>query len=475
MGRSALASIILAAGQGTRMKSDRAKVLHPLGGDPLVAYPLRLAIEVDANPIVLVIGHQKEAVRERVEALFPGRIAFAEQADQRGTGHAAMEGVKHLASHRGRVLLLYGDVPLLRASTIARLVREMDDNFLDLALISTNVAEPKGYGRVVRGAGGKIERIVEEKDATDEQRRIREINAGIYLVEAVFLTKALSELRADNAQKEYYLTDVVEIAIKDGRKVGAVAVDESTEVLGANTRVELAALDRVVRARTNERFMLEGVTIIDPATTYINTQAKIGRETVIHPGVHIRGATEIGPGCTIDVGVVMTDATIAADVVIKPYTVIEGARVERGAIVGPYSRLRPGARIMEGAHVGNFVELKNTELGKGAKANHLAYLGDATIGEGSNIGAGTITCNYDGFGKYRTEIGESVFIGSNATLVAPVRIDREAYVAAGSTITEHVKENDLAFGRARQVTKGGRAREVREAASARAASKSKGK
>jgi bifunctional UDP-N-acetylglucosamine pyrophosphorylase / glucosamine-1-phosphate N-acetyltransferase len=428
---------------------------------------------VASNPIVLVIGHQKDVVREKVDALFPGRIAFAEQTEQRGTGHAVMEGMKRLEAYKGRVLLLYGDVPLLRPSTIARLVKEADDKFLEVALISTIVSEPKGYGRVVRSSpassGGKIERIVEEKEATDGERKIQEINAGIYLVESAFLRKALSALKADNAQKEYYLTDIVEIAIREGRKVGALSVEDSGEVLGANTRGEIAALDRIVRARINERVMAEGVSLVDPANTYISARAKIGRDTLIHPGVHIRGETEIGEGCTIDAGAVLTDAKIAANVEIKPYSVIEHASVAKGAIIGPFARLRPGARILEGAHVGNFVELKNAELGKGAKANHLAYLGDATIGEGSNIGAGTITCNYDGFGKYKTEIGENVFIGSNATLVAPVKIDNDAYVAAGSTITDAVKESDLAFGRARQVNKDGRAREIRKEAAEKAA------
>lgn len=480
MSSAPLASIILAAGQGTRMRSDRAKVLHELAGEPLVSYPIRLSQEVGARPIVLVVGHQRDAVRARVEAIFPGQTVFAEQIEQRGTGHAAMEGLKQLAAHGGRILILYGDVPLLRPATIRRLLdlggagparggAGGAARAMPLAIITTIVEDPKGYGRVVRDPAGKIVRIVEEKDASEAERRIKEINAGIYLVEAELLASALRRLTPANAQGEYYLTDVVGLAIGDGHDVGSVIVEDSGEVLGANTRAELAALDRLVRRRIVEHWMAEGVTFIDPATTYVSGRAKIGRDTVIHPGVHLRGATEIGPRVTIDVGCVLADARVAPDVELKPYTVVESAVVGPGAIVGPFARLRPGAELLDGAHVGNFVELKNTRLGRGAKANHLAYLGDATIGDAANVGAGTITCNYDGFGKYRTEIGANVFVGSNATLVAPLKIEESAYVAAGSTITDPVGANDLAFGRSKQVNKPGRAADVRREAAARAA------
>jgi bifunctional UDP-N-acetylglucosamine pyrophosphorylase/glucosamine-1-phosphate N-acetyltransferase len=463
-----LASVILAAGQGTRMKSDRAKVMLELAGDPLVSYPIRLARELSADPIVLVIGHQREQVRAAVDARFEKSVRFAEQLEQKGTGHAVMEGMKALSGWTGRVLILYGDVPLLSAETVRRLLSSEKP----LSIVTTELTEPKGYGRIVRDAAGHILKVVEEKDATDSERTIKEINAGIYAVESEFLRSALARLKNENAQKEYYLTDIIALSIADGHPVDSTLVEDPGEVIGANTRGELAHLESVIRRRTNERLMREGVSIIDPDRTYISPRARVGKDTIVHPNVAIRGSAVIGERCVIDLGAVITDAVVGPDVEIKPYSVIEGgASVQQKAIIGPFSRLRPGADIAEGAHVGNFVELKNAKLGKGAKANHLAYLGDATIGAGSNIGAGTITCNYDGYGKYQTTIGENVFIGSNATLVAPVKIGKDAYVAAGSAITEDVGESDLAFGRARQETKKDRAAAIREKAKAKAADK----
>lgn len=461
-----LASVILAAGQGTRMKSDRAKVLLELSGDPLVSYPIRLARELGADPVVLVIGHQRDQVRAAVDARFEKSVKFAEQLEQKGTGHAVMEGMKALAGWTGRVLILYGDVPLLSAETVTKLLASTQP----LAIVTTNLPEPRGYGRIVRDAAGHIIKNVEEKDATDSERTIKEINAGIYAVDSEFLRSALSRLKNENAQKEYYLTDIIALCINDGHPVDSVVVEDPGEVIGANTRAELAHLESVIRRRTNERLMREGVSIVDPDRTYISARAKVGKDSIIYPNVFIRGTAVIGERCVIDVGSVITDAQVASDVEIKPYSVLEGgSRVDQKAIIGPFSRLRPGAEIAESAHVGNFVELKNAKLGKGAKANHLAYLGDSTIGAGSNIGAGTITCNYDGYGKYQTTIGENVFIGSNSTLVAPVSIGRDAYVAAGSAVTENVGDSDLAFGRARQETKKGRAAAIREKAKAKAA------
>lgn len=465
-----LASIILAAGQGTRMKSDRAKVLLELAGEPLVAYPIRLARELGASPIVAVIGHQRDEVRKNVDARFEKTVLFSEQLEQKGTGHAVMEGMKGLAGWTGRVLILYGDVPLLSADTVKKLLASTQP----LAIVTTNLQQPRGYGRIVRDAAGHMLKVVEEKDATDSERTIKEINAGIYAVDSEFLRGALARLKNENAQKEYYLTDIIGFAIADGHAVDSVCVEDPGEVVGANTRAELAHLEAVIRTRTNERLMRDGVSIIDPDRTWISPRARVGKDSVIYPNVMIRGAAIIGERCVIDTGSVITDATIAADVQIKPYTVIEEkTTVHSNAVLGPFSRLRPGAEVFDAAHVGNFVELKNAKLGKGAKANHLAYLGDATIGAGANIGAGTITCNYDGYGKYQTTIGENVFIGSNSTLVAPVIIEKDAYVAAGSAITEAVGESDLAFGRARQETKKGRAAAIREKAKTKAAESKK--
>lgn len=450
------------------MKSDRAKVLHEVGGASLVSYPIALALELEADPVVLVVGHQADAVKESCEKRFSGKLRFALQAEQRGTGHAVIQALPALEGFEGRVLILYGDVPLLRRETVSRLIELMDRENHALAAVTMRLSDPTGYGRIVRDTFGRVVRVVEHKDATPNEREINEGNAGIYLIDAAFLRTALASLKSDNAQGEYYLTDVVELAAKDPRGAGTVLLGDPNEVLGANDRAQLAELDLYLRRRINEGWMKDGVSIVDPANTYIGSQVKIGRDTVVQPGVHLRGKTRIGSGCLIDTGAVLTDAVVHDGVQIKPYSVVEEAEVHDRAIIGPYSRLRPGADVREDAHVGNFVELKKTVLGKGAKANHLAYLGDALIGAGANVGAGTITCNYDGYGKYVTEIGDNVFVGSNSTLVAPLKIGTGAYVAAGSTLTDDVQPDGLAFGRARQVEKEGRAPAIREEASRRA-------
>jgi bifunctional UDP-N-acetylglucosamine pyrophosphorylase / glucosamine-1-phosphate N-acetyltransferase len=469
MDGSKLAVVILAAGQGTRMKSDRAKVLHEICGVPLFSLPVKLALDAGADPVVLVVGHQADEVKASALARFGQKLEFAIQAEQRGTGHAVMQALPALRAFRGRVLILYGDVPLLRKETIARLSELMDREKHVLTAVTMRLDDPTGYGRVVRDDRGRITRVVEQKDATAEERAIQESNAGIYLVDSEFLESALASLTPQNAQNEYYLTDIVEKAAKDPRGAGAVVVPNPQEVLGVNDRAQLAEVDRVLRSEILAAHMRAGVTIVDPATTYVGQEVTIGRDTVIHPGVHLRGRTKIGSGCTIDTGAILIDAVLHDRTDVRPYSILEGAEVRSGAIIGPFARLRPGAEVFEEAHVGNFVELKKTRLGRGAKANHLAYLGDATIGEGANVGAGTITCNYDGYGKYMTEIGDRVFVGSNATLVAPLKIGTGAYVAAGSTITDEVQPDSLVFGRAKQVEKTGRAKAVREEANARAA------
>ncbi len=444
------------------MKSDLPKVLHALLGAPMVTYPIRLARRVGADPIVLVIGHGADLVMASI-----GGARFQIQADQKGTGHAAMQGMAGLEGFDGRVLILYGDVPLLTEETIGGLLSKLDEG-AHLSIVTTLLEDPYGYGRVLRDDRGRVTGVVEEKDASVEQRRIREINAGIYCTESAFLRSALARLRNDNAQGEYYLTDVVGLAIEDGLTVEAYVAPDPGEVQGANTRAQLAELGATLRRRVNARHLRDGVGIVDPETTYIGIDVEIGRDTVIEPGVHLRGKTVIGARCRIDAGAILTDAHLHDGANVHPYSVIEGGVIHGGADVGPFARIRPGAEILEGARVGNFVELKKTRLGKGSKANHLAYLGDSEIGAGANIGAGTITCNYDGYGKYRTVIGDDVFVGSNSTLVAPVEIGRGAYVAAGSTITEPVGDDDLAFGRARQVLKRSRAKDLRETAAAQA-------
>ncbi|MEQ8278846.1 MAG: bifunctional UDP-N-acetylglucosamine diphosphorylase/glucosamine-1-phosphate N-acetyltransferase GlmU [Deltaproteobacteria bacterium] len=460
-------TLILAAGQGTRMKSDRPKVLHQLAGEPMVFYAIRLSQALKAKQTVVVVGHGGAEVASAVRESFGDGIGFQTQREQKGTGHAAKVGMQGLDAKSGHVLILYGDVPLLTKATIQKMRQQMQRRKLKIGLITTELDRPRGYGRIVRDKQGRLIHIVEEKDATPEQRKISEVNAGIYLVEAGFLARSLKRLKSDNAQNEFYLTDIVAFAIGDGLTVGSVLAD-AEEVRGANRRSELAELTTLLRQRTNLAHMDAGVSIVDPANTYIGPRVKIGKDTIVEPGVHLRGATVIGKGCHVDVGSVITDSKVADGVTIKPYSVFEDATVKKAAIVGPFSRLRPGAEIGEDAHVGNFVEVKKTKLGKGAKANHLAYLGDAVVGAKSNIGAGTITCNYDGYGKHLTDIGEGVFIGSNGTLVAPVKIGKGAYVAAGSTITDAVGKDDLAFGRARQVNKQGRAAPLRADAKKRA-------
>ena len=456
------------------MKSALAKVLHPLMGEPMAAYPIRAALGAGANPVVMVIGHQADAVRTDIEGRFGRKARFELQSEPLGTGHAARAGMVGLPDFNGDVLILSGDVPLLTAETLGRLLEAVRTPNCAVALVTARLDDPTGYGRIIRSGEG-VARIVEHKDASPEERAVDEINAGLYAVSASFLRDALGRLTNDNAQGEYYLTDIVAMAIEAGHRVQAVTVDDPIEVAGANNRAQLAELETALRARINRGHMLAGVTLQDPATTYVGPFVTIGADTTIAPGVHLRGETKIGASCFVDVGCVLQDATVADRVQVKPYTVIESASVHDEATIGPFSRLRPGAEILDGAKVGNFVELKKTRLGPGAKANHLAYLGDADIGPGSNVGAGTITCNYDGYGKYRTELGPDVFIGSNSTLVAPVSIGKNAYVAAGSVVTDDVPADDVAFGRARQINKAGRAPALRDKARAAAeAQKKKG-
>lgn len=470
---NALAAVVLAAGQGTRMKSNKAKVLHPVCGVPMVTYPVGLSKKLGAAPVVLVVGHQAEAVETEVRNHFPGGVGFQLQAEQHGTGHAVIEGMKGLEGFEGRIFILYGDVPLLTQATLQRLNTALDDG-APLALVTFKLDDPTGYGRIVRNVDGKLLRIVEHKDANDEERAVNEVNAGIYCVDSKFLRGALARLSNDNSQGEYYLTDIVGFAIDDGLTVNHTLADPM-EVAGANDRTQLVELDEAMRQRINTAHMRAGVTIVDPGSTYIEASVTIGQDTVLQPNVHLRGATRIAEDCTIDTGCVFTNAKVGAGVTFKPYTIIEDAEVHNEAIIGPFSRLRPGAKIMEHAHVGNFVELKKATLGPGAKANHLAYIGDATIGAKANVGAGTITCNYDGYGKYLTEIGEGAFVGSNSTLVAPVSIGDNAYIAAGSTITDETPADGLSFGRARQTVKPGRAPELRATAKAAATAAKKAK
>jgi bifunctional UDP-N-acetylglucosamine pyrophosphorylase / glucosamine-1-phosphate N-acetyltransferase len=450
--------VILAAGLGTRMKSKKAKVLHEAGGDTLLNQVIRAArVVAPAERIVVVVGHQAEDVKGSVRE---GGVEFALQSEQKGTGHAVACARALAAGGPGQLLILNGDGPLLKGSTLERFLSTGDS--LAGSVITTELVDPTGYGRIVRSAEGHIAAIVEHKSAAAGEKAIREINAGYYWFDAPLFWGHIDEIQPNINSGEYYLTDMVEILRKHGRTVTPMLVADETEVLGINTKVELSVADRILRQRKAEALMLAGVTIERPETVTIDPDVQIGQDTVIEERVTLRGNTTIGADCRVGVGTVLQDCSLAEGVLLLPYVVAEKAKIGHAARVGPFSRLRPNADIGAHCHVGNFVELKNTRMDEGSKANHLAYLGDAEIGSKTNVGAGTITCNYDGVNKYKTKIAKRVFVGSNTTLVAPLEIGEGSYIAAGSTITESVEADGLAFGRARQVTKPQGARKLRE-------------
>jgi bifunctional UDP-N-acetylglucosamine pyrophosphorylase / glucosamine-1-phosphate N-acetyltransferase len=444
--------VILAAGKGTRMKSDLSKVLHRIAGVPLIEHVLRVAASLEPASMTVIVGHQAGDVQQAL-SIWPG-LRFALQEPQLGTGHALLQAEPALRGARGMVVLLSGDVPLLRSDTLAALTRVHEERHAAVTVVTAEVGAPDGYGRIVRD-NGRIVAIVEHKDATPAQRALREINSGIYAFDLEGLFDALRSVGSANAQGEYYLPDLVKIYTARGRIVETSPVADAREILGVNSRKELAELADILNMRTNDSLMQAGVTIIDPATAYIGPDVEIGADTVIHPGVYLEGRTRIGARCEIHSGVRVVDSTIDDDVVINNFCVITSSRVAAGARVGPFAHLRPASHVGEGAHVGNFVELKKTTLGRGSKASHLTYLGDTTVGEKVNVGAGTITCNYDGVTKHPTVIEDGAFIGSDTQLIAPVRVGRGAYVAAGSSITEDVPAESLAIARGKQVNKEG--------------------
>jgi len=444
--------VILAAGKGTRMKSARPKALHEAAGLPLVDHVLRIAGAVAPATTIVVVGHEAEQVRTRVGER-PG-LLFAMQEPQLGTGHALLQTEPHLRGRTGTLLLLSGDVPLLRPATLEALRRRHQDAGAAATVLTAVLEDPSGYGRIVR-SGGAISSIVEDRDAGAAERAVREINSGIYAFDLAPLFEALRGIGADNAQREYYLPDLVRIYRGRGLPVETLTVADPGEIAGVNSRKELADVAAVLRARRNEELMAAGVTIVDPATTWIGPDVTVAADVVIHPGVHLEGRTGVGAGTTIHANVRIVDSTIGEGVTINNFCVIVESRVRDGARVGPFAHLRPQSDVGPDAHIGNFVELKKTTIGRGSKANHLAYLGDATIGEKVNVGAGTITCNYDGAAKHPTVIEDGAFIGSDSQLIAPVRVGRGAYVAAGSSITEDVPEESLAIARGKQVNKEG--------------------
>ena len=444
--------VILAAGKGTRMKSDLPKVLHRVAGIPLIEHVLRLAGALDPLTVTVIVGHQADLVREALQERLG--LRFASQEPQLGTGHALLQAQPSLDGGQGTLILLSGDVPLLRAETVEALAARHEQAGAAATVVTAEVDAPAGYGRIVREQG-RIAAIVEHRDATAAEREIREINSGIYAFELAGLFDALREVGSANAQGEYYLPDLVKIFRARGQVVETFTVGDPREILGVNSRKELATLTKILNGRTNDAWMEAGVTIVDPATAFIGPDVVIGADTIIHPGVYLEGATRIGSRCEIHSGVRIVDSTVEEGVVINNFCVITSSRVASGARIGPFAHIRPDSTVGPEAHVGNFVELKKTTLGRGSKANHLAYLGDATIGERVNVGAGTITCNYDGVVKHPTVIEDGAFIGSDTQLIAPVRVGRGAYVAAGSSITDDVPAESLAIARGRQVNKEG--------------------
>jgi bifunctional UDP-N-acetylglucosamine pyrophosphorylase/glucosamine-1-phosphate N-acetyltransferase len=441
-----LSVVILAAGQGKRMKSELPKVLQPLAGAPLLAHVVATARSLGPDAIHVVHGHGAEAVRA---AIAGGDIRWVLQAEQKGTGHALAQAMPAIPDGHD-VLVLYGDVPLIGAATLADLVsRSLPDA---LALLSARLPDPAGYGRVVRDATGRVSRIVEERDASHEERAIAEINTGVLAAPATRLRRWLGELRADNSQGEYYLTDCIGAAVRDGCAVEAVVVASPAEVLGVNDKVQLAEAESALRARRAADLMRAGVTVVDPLRLDVRGEAACGRDVVLDVNVILEGKVRLGDRVKVGPNCVLRDCEIGDDSEVRANSLIEGAIAGRQCVIGPFARLRPGTRLADGVHLGNFVEVKNSELGAGSKANHLTYLGDTTIGSKVNVGAGTVTCNYDGASKHRTTIGDGAFIGSGAMLVAPVTIGEEATIGAGSTITRPAPAGKLTLERARQMT-----------------------
>jgi bifunctional UDP-N-acetylglucosamine pyrophosphorylase / glucosamine-1-phosphate N-acetyltransferase len=439
--------IVLAAGLGTRMKSSTIKILHEAAGRPIIEYVLDLASNVAANAPVLIIGHQREAVQQAIG----DRARYAVQEEQLGTGHAVLQAAAALEPANGkRVLILSGDVPLTRPETLRRLIDEHEQSGNALTLLTMKLDQPASYGRIVRDGDDSVTRIVEFKDANDEEKRINEVNAGIYIFNGEHLFDNLRSLKTNNAQGEYYLTDVLSVLRDAGHRVGAVIVDDPVEALGVNSRGELAQVEAEIQRRVVDQLLKNGVTFRNPNTVVIDSTVSIGADTVVYPFVTIEGKTRIGRNCVIEPGVHLIDVTIADDVHVKTGTVAENAIIDEHATVGPYAHLRPGTKLGKKVKVGNFVETKKAIFGDGAKASHLSYIGDADIGANVNIGAGTITCNYDGVNKNKTIIEDGAFIGSDSQLVAPIRIGRGAYVGAGSTITKDVPADALALSRTPQ-------------------------
>ncbi|EGQ80318.1 UDP-N-acetylglucosamine diphosphorylase [Fusobacterium animalis ATCC 51191] len=442
-------SIIMAAGKGTRMKSDLPKVVHLAHGKPMIVRIIDALNALDIEENILILGHKKEKVLE----VLGNDISYVVQEEQLGTGHAVKQAIPKIKDYDGDVLIINGDIPLIRKQTLIDFYNLYKSENADGIILSAIFENPFSYGRVIKD-GNKVLRIVEEKEANEEQKKIKEINAGVYIFKAQDLVKALEKINNNNEKGEYYITDVIEILSKENKKIISYSLEDSMEIQGVNSKVELALVSKVLRERKNTALMEDGVILIDPATAYIDDEVKIGRDTTIYPNVTLQGNTEIGKNSEILSGTRIIDSKIYDNVRIES-SVIEESLVENGVTIGPYAHLRPKSHLKENVHIGNFVETKKSTLEKGVKAGHLTYLGDAHIGEKTNIGAGTITCNYDGKNKFKTEIGKEVFIGSDTMLVAPVSVGDNSLIGAGSVITKDVPSDSLSVERSKQIIKEG--------------------
>ena len=460
-----LAVVVMAAGLGKRMRSNQAKVLHPVAGQAMVLYSVGLGLRVAGDRVAVVVGHQADLVRQVIGHATSGKsgssVAIVEQRERLGTGHAVLQSRPVFAvGKRGapsRYLILNGDTPLLQEKTVRELLRVHEAERATVTILTAVLEDASGYGRVVRAHSAErgVSRIVEDRDANAEEQAIHEINVGTYVVDGEFLFSALEKLDPGNAQGEYYLTDIIHCADHSGQRVAAVVLDNPDEGLGVNTRRQLAVAEQVVRQQIRDRWLDAGVTMIDPASTWIDATVTIGKDTVLYPNVTLEGTTVIGEDCVLRSSTRLTDCVVGNGVEILDHCLFAASHIEDDAHLGPFVHLRPGVVVRKKAKVGNFVEMKKTDLGEGSKANHLSYLGDAKIGKGVNIGAGTITCNYDGVRKFQTVIGDGVFLGSDTQLIAPVTVGAGAIIAAGTTVTEDVPADALAIGRVPQVNRAG--------------------
>ena len=441
--------VVLAAGEGTRMRSEIPKVLHKVCGKPMISWVLESVRRLKPRDIYVVVGHKSRTVKENISG---GGISFVDQKKQLGSGHALMQVEKKLAGWHGNILVLCADTPLIKTETLSTLLNfhRREDN--TVTVLSVTNENPHGYGRVLRSPLGQVEKIVEEKDASPDTRRIKEINSGIYCFESPLIWSVLKKIKPENIRKEYYLTDAISILNNLGKKTGAYSISETGEVLGVNSRVDLASAEGTKRAEVLKELMISGVTVTDPSNTYISADTKIGADTVIYPGTILEGNCVVGSNCRIGPFTLISDSELGNNVEARS-AYIYGSKIGNGAKIGPFTHIRPGTVVKANVRVGNFSEVKNSVLNEGSKVNHLTYIGDAVLGKKVNVGAGTITCNYDGFKKNKTFIGDRSFIGSNVNLVAPVKVGSDVIIGAGSTITDNVPSKSLAIARARQVNK----------------------